>query len=234
MEHLLEVGERYILVDVKAFDLMEEAMCTCRDGLVTIDATWTNHTDRWLLLVHHTNLHRRGVAAQYDDWVLLHEERILHIACRMIVGKVERAIDVPVILHLGTLGNREAHTGEDVNDLLANKAQGVTCAHLVGIGRTSQVNIRIDVVFRLIFCLEGLDLLGSSSLQCIQLLAKFALLVSSHIAELCHQASDLALLAKILDTQRLNVFCVVCLQGLNLGHHGVNLLYHICSFYIFS
>lgn len=51
-EHLLEVGERHILVYIQALKLMEEAVGTCRDSLVAIYSTRANHADRRLLMLH--------------------------------------------------------------------------------------------------------------------------------------------------------------------------------------
>ena len=57
-QYLLQVGERHLLIDIKALHLMEEAVGTCRDGLVTVDASWANDAYRRLLTLHHTALHR--------------------------------------------------------------------------------------------------------------------------------------------------------------------------------
>ena len=53
---LLHIGKRYVLVDVQALDLVEDSVCTIRDGLVTEHTTWTHDADRWLLVVHSTHL----------------------------------------------------------------------------------------------------------------------------------------------------------------------------------
>ena len=45
-QNLLEVGERHVLVDIESFYLMEEAVCTGGDGLVTIYTTWTDNANR--------------------------------------------------------------------------------------------------------------------------------------------------------------------------------------------
>ena len=41
-EHLLQVGERDVLVDVESFHLVEEAVGAGGDGLVAIDAAWAD------------------------------------------------------------------------------------------------------------------------------------------------------------------------------------------------
>ena len=89
-KHLLEVCKTHFLIYIKSFDLMEEAMCTSRDGFVAINATRADDTYWWLLLFHHACLYRTGVSAQNDVWMRFYKESVLHIACWMVVGKVHR------------------------------------------------------------------------------------------------------------------------------------------------
>ena len=44
-QHLLQVGERYILVDIEALHLMEEAVGASRDGLVAVNAARADDAD---------------------------------------------------------------------------------------------------------------------------------------------------------------------------------------------
>ena len=63
-EHLLEVGKRYLLVDVQGFYLMEEAVCTIGDGFIAINATGTDDADGRLCLQHRARLYGGGVSAK--------------------------------------------------------------------------------------------------------------------------------------------------------------------------
>ena len=54
----------------------------------------------------------------------------------MILCEVERGEDVPVILDLGTLGDREAEAGEDLRDLLLDERQRVARTEGRGVGAT--------------------------------------------------------------------------------------------------
>ena len=65
-EHLLEVCEAYILVDIQAFNLMEEAMGACTHGFVAINTARAKYADGRLCLLHHTRLHAAGVRAKDD------------------------------------------------------------------------------------------------------------------------------------------------------------------------
>ena len=145
----------------------------------------------------------------------------------MVVGKVESTIDMPVILDLRTFGNREAKASEDVDDLLLDKAQRMTSAHLIRISRTGKVDAVVDMVFLLVLVLESLELLCSSSLECIEFLTDLALLLWSHIAEIVHKRRDRTLLAQILDAQSLDLFCILGMKAFNFGHQLIDFLYHI-------
>ena len=64
-EHLLgEIQERFaevriadILVDIESLHLMEETVCPCRDGFVTIDPSGTENADRRFLGGHDARLY---------------------------------------------------------------------------------------------------------------------------------------------------------------------------------
>ena len=111
--YLLEVGERYVLVDIKTLNLVEEAMCAGSDCLVAVNATRADDADRRLVAFHRANLYRAGVAAQHDIagdvlLVLLDEEGVLHVAGRVVGSEVQRTEYVPVVLNLGTIGDGKA------------------------------------------------------------------------------------------------------------------------------
>ena len=73
------------------------------------------------VVFHHAALHARSVRAQDHIGMRLHEESVLHVACRMIFGKVHRAKHMPVVFDLRTVGKRKAHASEDVDDLLLHE-----------------------------------------------------------------------------------------------------------------
>ena len=55
-EHLLEVGETYVLICIETFYLMEETVSAGADSFVTVNAAWAEHTDRWLMGFHIVSL----------------------------------------------------------------------------------------------------------------------------------------------------------------------------------
>ena len=104
---------------------MEETMCTGRDCFVAIDAAGADDTNRRLCAFHDASLHTAGVRTKDDVGMRLHKERVLHVSCRMVICKVHGTIDVPVILHFGTLGEREAQTREDIDNLVLHDGERV-------------------------------------------------------------------------------------------------------------
>ena len=94
-EHLLQVGERNIFVDIKSFNLVEEAVCTIADSFVSIYATRAKDADRrFRSCLHAAYLYATSVSAKDDVLgyilgILLNEEGVLHVACRMVSGKVQ-------------------------------------------------------------------------------------------------------------------------------------------------
>ena len=118
---------------------MEEAVGTGRDGLVAVDATGADDADgsgqlavSVVHLLHHTSLNAGSMAAQQDvlgDVVgmLRDEERVLHVAGGVVGGEVHLREHVEVVLHLGTVGQHEAHAREDVDNLVRHDGQRVAC-----------------------------------------------------------------------------------------------------------
>ena len=186
-KHLLEVLERDVLVDVEAFHLVEEAVGAGRDGLVPIYSTGADDADGGLCLLHHTCLHAAGMRAEDDVGVRFHEERILHVTRRMVVGKVHAAIYVPVVFHLRSLGQREAQAAEDIHYLVLHDGERVACAQCDGVGGACQVHVRTCCLLGGGTALQCVYLVEGGILKLIELHAKLLLHVGRHIAEVCHQ-----------------------------------------------
>ncbi len=126
---------------------MEETVSTGADGLVTIYATWAEHTDRWLVGLHIVSLIARSMAAEEHilgnivGVGLLDEECILHVAGWMIGSKVEHGEYVLVVIYLWTLIEGEAHAAEDVDDLILHDGQWMTGTESYRISCTGQVDV---------------------------------------------------------------------------------------------
>ena len=226
-KHLLEVGEGHVLVDIEPFHLMEEAMCTGRDGLVAVYAAGTDDTDGGLVLLHHAGLHATGVAAQDNVGVALDEEGVLHIARRMVVGKVHAAVHVPVVLHFGSFGQRESQSAEDVHNFVAYDGEGMACSQMDGVGRAGEVDAGTLLAACGRLALESVYLVQGCRLELVDAHAHLFLLCCGHASEVVHQGGNLAFLAQVLDAQGFGFLGVGSLQGLYLGHQFLDFFYHL-------
>ena len=221
-QHLLKVGKRHVLVDIETFDLVKEAVGAGCDGFVAIDAAGADDADGRLRALHHARLHRAGVAAQHNvaghvaALVLADEEGVLHVAGGMVGRKVERGEHVQVVFYLGAIGQGESLACENVDDVLAHSGDGVASANLLRRRGSCDVDFACRCLFLLKAFFERVDFIGSKCLELVKALAKFSLLVVGHVTELAEQGCDLALLAQVLDAQRLEGLAVVGLQISNL------------------
>ena len=131
-QRALEVGERDVLVDREALDLVELRRVR-RVAVRPVDAPGDDDRDRRRLLLHRADLHRRGVRAQYDlvraaARLAVRGEDVERVRARargvrrVVVERVEVVEDG---LDLGALLDREAEAAEDVLDLAPRGGQQV-------------------------------------------------------------------------------------------------------------
>lgn len=201
-ENLLQVGERHVLVDVKSFDLMEEAVRARRDGLVSVNASRADDADWRLCRFHDACLYGTCVAAQdyvfgYVVGVGFHEERVLHVACRMVGCEVHLSKYVQVVLHFGPVGEGEAHAREDVYYFVLDYCERMACAELDRIRRARKV----DVVAKAFACLalfaQRVDAFKCGLLEFVDFYSDFLFLFRRNIAEVGHKSVDFALFTKV-------------------------------------
>ena len=104
---------------------MEECVCTVADGFITVYTSRTKHADRRLCSLHNTALHAGCVCAKNDAvryvfCIIFDEECILHVACRMVFGKIHGGEYVPVVFHFRSVGDVESHTGKYIDDFVSH------------------------------------------------------------------------------------------------------------------
>jgi len=213
-QHLLEVGEAHALVDIESFNLMEEAVGACRDGLVAVDTSRAEHADRRLVSFHIMRLIAGGMRAQHHvlghvALVLRDKEGILHVACGMVSGKIQHGEHVLVVVDLGTVVEREAHALEDVDDLILDNGQGMTGAQGDRVGRACQVLVVVAGIGKGDLLAQRVDLVLSDFFQLVDLDAYGFFLVCGHVTEVCHDGIDLTFLAQVLESELLDVVCVL-------------------------
>ena len=99
-----------LLVDDEAFDLMKHRRVRLV-GIAAIGAAGADDADRRLLLQHRANLHRARMRAQQFALarrIRLQEERVVHLARRMIRRKIELGEIIIVGLDIRPFGDGEA------------------------------------------------------------------------------------------------------------------------------
>ena len=204
-----QVRHRDVLVDGKAFDLMEHR----RVGLVivgTIHTARRNDAARCAVLFHMADLHGAGVGAQHVRRAIItlgavHIERV-HLGPRGVVaGDVQRVEVIEIGVDLRTFGNGEPHVGKDRRDLFDHLTDRVDRANARITGRQRHVQpfgfqtfVQRRIAQRLFLGGQGcVDLV----LQRVQLGAHDLTLFRRHLAQLAHFQADLAFFANCLHTQ---------------------------------
>ena len=145
----------------------------------------------------------------------------------MVGGEVQLGIHVQVVLHLGAVGNVEAHAREDVDDFVLDDGQGVACAQRGGVGGACQVQVVATRVLAFELLLQGVDFLLCLVLELVQLHAHFLFLVGGHASEVGHQFVDGTLLAEVFDAECLQFFGVGGRQCFHFLQKLVDFSYHI-------
>ena len=148
----------------------------------------------------------------------LHEERVLHIAGRMVVGEVHGTIDVPVILDFGSFCEGKSQTRENINNLILDNCQGMTGTKLNRISRTCQIHIVRERLLSHSRRLELIDTFGCQILELIDTHTNLFLHFCGNRTEVVHQGADLTLLAEIFDAQSLCFLRCSCLQSVDFIH----------------
>ena len=204
LEHPFQMPEMSLLVDGEPLDLVEHR----RMGLVrvaAIDASRRDDAERRLLLQHGADLHRARMGAKHRPRAVRpfgEIERVVILPRRMLGRNVERGEIVEVGLDVRPLGDREAHIGEDLGDLVGDLAHRVDAAfgerafaHREGnVGPLSrEPRAQRSAAKRLAL---GVQRLSDALFELIDGLAEALALFRRHAPERLHQLRDAALLAE--------------------------------------
>ena len=184
---------------------MEETVGASGDGFVAIHPTRANDANGWLLLFHSAHLHRTGVATQNNValhilFVGINKEGVLHIACRVVGSKIQRAKHVPIVFHFRTICQGETKARKNVDNLFTHQRNGMTCAQCLWHSRAS------DIYFVGFFslCLKALtqfvQLFREERFQFVQLLTEFFLLLCRHISKFIEKSGHFALFTQIFNS----------------------------------
>ena len=122
-QRALEVGQRDVLVDGQALDLVEHRRVRRVELVAAVGAPGDDDVEGRRLGLHRADLHRRGVRAQHH--VVGHVEGVGAIARgvrRAVVERVEVVVDG---VDLGAFEDGEAQADEDVLDLAPGRREQV-------------------------------------------------------------------------------------------------------------
>ena len=199
---LFEVGKRYVLVDIQAFYLMEDAVSPVGDRLVAENSPGADDPDGRFLVLHRTDLNRTGVCAQQDVRIFRDEEGVLHVAGRMFGWKVQRREDVPVILDFGTFRHGVAQTGKDLDNLVFDQRDRVAATDRIVRSGTGHVDLglsrRLCIFGR---SLHLRDLLVDAGFERVDLLPQLFFHFGGYLFELFEQVVHLAFTAEHPDAE---------------------------------
>ena len=198
-DRLLEVGERHVLVNVKALDLMEDAVRTGGDRLVPEHASRADHTDRKLHGLHRADLDGRRMRSEQQRVRMAcgHEESVLHVSRWVVQREIQSLEHMIVVLNLRALGHIIAELSEYVHDLLTDNRHRMPGAEFKRNPRHGKIllrPIRRTLRSRLLFHFVNLGLRGL--LEFVYLAAKLLLELRTVCPELIKQFGDLSFLAE--------------------------------------
>ena len=159
--------------------------------------------------------------------MLTDEERVLHVAGRMVGGKVHLREDMQVVFHLGPVGQDEAHAREDVDDFVGDDGERMARAQLHGVRRAGQVDVLVGRILSGAVLAQLVDALGSQRLQFVDFHAHRLFLVGSHVTEVVHEGRDFTFLAEVFQTELFHFVGILSAQRLYFFEKFVYLVeYH--------
>ena len=195
---------------------MEEAVCAGRYGFVAINAAGAYYADGRLGRFHHSRLHRRGVRAEEHIGITADKECVLHIACRMVGGEVQRREHMPFVFYLRTFGYRETEAAEYVDYLFADYRQWMARAKFRRRGGARQVEVAYCAVGVLKRFAQRVDFVGGKVFELVEGLAECFFLIGWHRAKVVEKRRNFAFLREIFDTQGLDFVGRRCRKRLYL------------------
>ena len=228
---LLQVCKSDVLVNIKAFHLVEDAMGAGRYGLVAENAPGAYHADGQGLGFHGAHLYGRGVRAQQQRIQVAgaDEKSVLHFTRGVVGREVQGLEDVVVVFDFGAFGHVVAEFAENIHNLLPYDRDRMAGAQRKGVSGHGQVlrrAVRSGNLPR-----RSLQLLNTGRcgfLELIELLAIFALEFRRHGAELLHERGHFPFLSKETDAGFLHLFGG---GGFKAGQFGKNLFYGLFHFF---
>ena len=129
LERATEVRHAQVLVDGQALELVEHRGVRRIKLIRAEHLARAQHVDGQFPFQHGADLHGRGVRAHEQVGLgRLNEERVLHVAGRVVRLEVQGIEVEPLRLDLGPFGDFPTHADKDVGDAVLQRGQRVACA----------------------------------------------------------------------------------------------------------
>ena len=205
-------------------------------GRIVVDAEHvarSNHAERRLVRFHVVDLRAGGMRTQHH--LVVHVERVLHVAARVVGRRIERLEVVPVRLDVATEVHLETHLAEEVDNLFAHVVKRMRAARRNACTRERGI---YKAAFQLL--LEGslvrgldslVDCLGDGDLKFVHELAVSRTFLGAERAHLLHEVGHGTLLAQVLHAEVVNGFLV---RKVGLRKFCVKRLLHIVNSFTHS
>ena len=222
LEHALEVGKANVFVNDKTFALLEHRSV----GRIVINAEHvarSDHAERRLVRFHVVNLGARRVRTEHD--LVVHVERVLHVAARMVRRSVESFKVVPIRFDVATEVHIKTHLCKEVDDFFADVVQRMRRTGSDAGTRERDIDGAASELLLESGFVCGFDSLvdcfGNGNLQFVHELAVSGAFFGAQGTHLLHEVRDGALLAEVLYAEIVDRFligevrlCKFCIKGL--------------------
>ena len=163
-----------------------------------------------------------------------HEECVLHVACGVVGREVESLEHVVVVFNLGPFGHVVSELAENIDNLLAHNAYGVTAAQFVRVSGHRKVDFR-SVGRTLVgsFALELLNAGLGLLLEFVEDTSEDGFLVPVYGSELLEERRNFTFFTEEAHTCLFHFFESLALQSVKRRCNAVDiLLFHNYLFFL--
>ena len=173
-----------MFVDCKPFKLIEYRAVR-RVVVAPVHFAGRNNADGRLLFLHNARLHRARLRAQ--NHVVVDVERVLHIACGMVFGDVEKLEVVQIAFNFRTFRNRKAHAGKYVDKFARDERKRMKRAEFGRVCGESHVNLLRFEPFKLLRLFDKRGLFVEHAFNGVsQFVDHFAHIGAFFFRDVCH------------------------------------------------
>ena len=133
-----QVAYGNVRVHIQAFQLVEGGKVRGVNLVTAVGGAGGNHAHGGRLLLHGAYLHGGGVRTQQLAGIKV--KRVLLIAGRMVLRRVQRVKAVELVLNLRAVRQGKTHVAQNADGFIPHDREGMQAALRQGAGRKRQVN----------------------------------------------------------------------------------------------